>query len=394
MNKAVTNIEPTDPVALTRQLIECRSVTPTEGGALDILEQVLSGLGFLCQRLPFSAKDTPTVDNLYARLGNASPNLCFAGHTDVVPEGDRDGWRHDPFAAVIEDGLLYGRGATDMKGAIAAFIAAVARAKATNPKALKGSISLMITGDEEGPAVNGTVKILNWLKEKGEVIDHCLVGEPTNPEELGQMIKIGRRGSVNMWLTVKGAQGHVAYPQLAKSPVPALLSLLSDLTSRVLDQGTEYFQPSNLEITSIDIGNQATNVIPAEARVQLNIRFNTEHTGAELVEWVTQRCAHHGKENELHIDIETAISGEAFLNPPDAFQELIKSSIKRVIGREPEFSTSGGTSDARFIKDFCPVAEFGLISQTMHKIDERVSVRDIEQLSEIYNHILQGYFTP
>ena len=301
-----------DPLAFAQALIQCESVTPIEGGALDLLQQVLESLGFTCHRLPFSEAGTPDVDNLYARLGRGQPNFCFAGHTDVVPIGDALAWSSQPFAGEVRDGKLYGRGASDMKGAIAAFVGATQRFMANQGDDFDGAISLLITGDEEGPAINGTVKVLQWLRENGEHLDHCLVGEPTNPNELGEMIKNGRRGSITGNLTVKGQQGHVAYPHLADNPVPRLLATLAALNGRVLDNGTDAFQASNLEVTTIDIGNDATNVIPNEARATFNARFNTSHTGAELKQWIEDTCAEHGGDH----DIDVVIGSEPFLTAP------------------------------------------------------------------------------
>jgi succinyl-diaminopimelate desuccinylase len=381
--------QPIDPIALTRELIACPSVTPEEGGALDVLEGALSGLGFTCHRLVFSEDGTPDVDNLYARLGERGPNFCYAGHTDVVPVGDREAWSLDPFAATLRDGTVYGRGASDMKGAIGAFVAALGRFLERRPAdGLNGSISLLITGDEEGPSINGTRKVLAWLAERGETLDACLVGEPTNPMTLGQMVKIGRRGSINGRLTVEGTQGHVAYPDLADNPVPRLLRMLAAITATPLDAGNDYFQPSNLEVTTVDVGNPATNVIPARATAGFNIRFNDEHTGDSLTRWLRRRFDAVGGDYELAIDV----SGEAFVTEPGPFIDIISRAIEKVTGGTPELSTSGGTSDARFIKDHCPVAEFGLISQTMHKIDERADVADVQKLSEIYEAVLDGYF--
>ncbi|WP_138381374.1 succinyl-diaminopimelate desuccinylase [Luteithermobacter gelatinilyticus] len=377
-----------NPVEFTQALIRCPSVTPEDAGALDVLETALKGLGFVCHRLRFSDDGTPDVDNLYARLGQDGPNFCFAGHTDVVPVGARDAWSVEPFEAHIKDGWLMGRGAADMKGAIAAFVAATSRFLARRPQGFKGSISFLITGDEEGPAINGTVKMLKWLEERGEKLDYCLVGEPTNPSTLGEMAKIGRRGSLNARLVVKGTQGHVAYPHLADNPIPRLIRILDRLVSRELDQGNAHFQPSNLEVVSIDVGNEASNVIPAEATARFNIRFNNEQTIDGLKDWIRSVCDDVGGEYEL----EMKASGDAFLTPPGVLSDLITQAVKEVTGREPELSTTGGTSDARFIKDYCPVSEFGLVSQTMHKIDERVRVEDIEQLTDIYAAILERFF--
>jgi succinyl-diaminopimelate desuccinylase len=383
-------VQPIDPVELTRELIRCPSVTPKDEGALGLLERVLGGLGCACTRLPFG-EGADRVDNLYARLGSEGPNFCFAGHTDVVPVGETSGWTRPPFEAEIEDGMLYGRGAADMKGGIGAFVGAVSRFLAERKGDFPGSISLLITGDEEGPAVNGTAKVLDWLRSKGEALDACLVGEPTNPERLGQMIKIGRRGSVTARLTVHGVQGHVAYPDRAKNPIPMLIKVLDKLISHRLDEGTDAFQPSNLEVVTIDVGNTATNVIPAKATAVLNIRFNDVHTSQTLKSWIEWEC-----EDLLgaNVDYELAfqVSGEAFVTPPGPLSDLVSKAIKTTTGIEPELSTSGGTSDARFIKDMCPVVEFGLSGQTMHKVDECVAVADIEALSEIYKSVLDGYF--
>ena len=373
-----------DAVELSRALIRCPSVTPDEAGALDVLEEALSGLGFVCRRLKFSEPGTPDVENLYARRGGGAPNFCFAGHIDVVPLGDPDAWSVDPFGGEVVDGVLYGRGAADMKSAIAAFVEAVARRGADR----KGSVSLLITGDEEGPAVNGTKKVLDWMAKRGEVIDACLVGEPTNPESLGDMIKIGRRGSLTGKLAVSGVQGHTAYPHLADNPLPRLVRMLNAISSAALDGGTEHFQPSDLQLTTIDTGNPAANVIPGRAQAMFNIRFNDLHTGESLTRWLHERCAAAGGPYEL----EVAVSGEAFFTPPGSFSALLRDAVRQATGREPELSTTGGTSDARFIKDFCPVAEFGLVGRTMHKIDERTAVADIRTLADIYAAVLEGFF--
>lgn len=378
-----------DAVELAQALIRCPSVTPLDAGALDVLQAALTDLGFTCTRLPFSEAGTADIDNLYARLGTASPNFCFAGHTDVVPVGRREGWSVDPFEGLIENDMLYGRGAVDMKGSIAAFVAAVADVKAAWGDRLPGSISLLITGDEEGVSINGTAKMLGWLQEKGEKLDHCLVGEPTNARKLGDMAKIGRRGSMNGVLTVRGTQGHVAYPHLADNPIPRLLRMLTALTAAKLDDGTPHFQPSNLEITTVDVGNATTNVIPAEATARFNIRFNDCHTADSLKALTTGLCDAVGGNYSL----EFAISGEAFLTPPGILSEIVSAAIEATAGLKPELSTSGGTSDARFIKNHCPVIEFGLVGQTMHKTDERVSLKDLQALTCIYKDILKHYFT-
>jgi len=382
-----------DPVDLTRALIRCPSVTPRDAGALDVLQTALERLGFTCHRLPFGAGEA-RVDNLYARLGDKAPNFCFAGHTDVVPVGDPQSWTVDPFGAALVDGQVYGRGATDMKGAVAAFVAAVARFLAASGAQFisegRGSISLLITGDEEGDAVDGTVKVLDWLKARGERLDACLVGEPTNQKRLGDMIKIGRRGSLTAKLTVHGVQGHTAYPQLADNPVHRLVRMLDAVTREALDDGTEHFQPSNLQITSIDVGNAASNVIPARAEAAFNLRFNDRHSAKSVEAWLRRKFdeAAAGGRYELAIKV----SGEAFLTPPGPLSELIARAAEAETGVVPELSTTGGTSDARFIKDHCPVAEFGLVGLTMHKADERSAVADIEALTRIYQAVLAGFF--
>lgn len=380
-----------DPIDLAVALIRCPSVTPDEGGALELLGDRLSKLGFRCTRLPFSDGDTPDVENLYARIGTEAPHFCFAGHTDVVPVGDAKAWSVDPFAGDIKDGVLFGRGATDMKGSIASFAAAASRLIAEG--AFSGSISFLITGDEEGPAINGTVKMLEWLETKGEKIDDCLVGEPTNPQALGDMIKIGRRGSTNGWITAMGAQGHVAYPHLADNPVPRLVAMLARLTSDVLDEGTEHFQPSNLEVTQITVDNDATNVIPAKALARFNIRFNDLHTPAALEDRVRAHLDAVTADLGGSYQLKMIASGDAFLTKPGRLSRLISQAVEQTIGRTPELSTSGGTSDARFIKNHARVVEFGLVSQSMHKVDEHAKVEDILALADIYEKVLRGYFS-
>ena len=369
-----------DALALAQALIRRPSVTPKDAGALDILEAVLKELGFVTHRLPFG-----DVDNLYARLGDRAPHFCFAGHTDVVPVGE--GWKADPFAAEVREGVLYGRGAADMKSAIAAFVAAVARIRAP-----KGSISLVITGDEEGAAVNGTVKLLEWLKSRGERIDHCIVGEPTSVARAGDTIKIGRRGSINFKVIVTGVQGHVGYPQKAKNPIPVLAELVTQIATHRLDKGTEHFDPSTLAFTSMDVGNEATNVIPGEARAAFNIRFNDKHTPESLTHWVEDRALRMSEESGCRIVIKAQTSGVAFLTAPGKFTQLISDTVASITGQAPFFSTSGGTSDARFIKDVCPVVELGLAGATMHKADECVPVEEIGALTDIYAAILAAYF--
>ena len=377
-----------DPIQFSQDLIRCPSVTPTDAGALDVLQIKLEGLGFICHRLPYSEDGTPDVDNLYARYGIRSPNFCFAGHTDVVPVGNKDDWSVDPFSAKIKDGQLYGRGTSDMKCAIACFAAAASRLIEQTDDNLNGSISFLITGDEEGPAINGTKKVLDWLKARDETIDQCLVGEPTSVSEVGDMAKIGRRGSMNATITVHGTQGHVAYPHLADNPVPRLLKFLTEVDNAILDSGTDFFQPSNLEITNIDIGNETTNIIPAKAEGRINIRFNDLHTGSSLSNFLQ---THYQKITGKN-DIKISISGESFLTPPGQLSTLITNAIKDITGIDTDLSTTGGTSDARFIKDICPVAELGLQNTTAHKVDENVAVKDVKILANIYEKILSGYF--
>lgn len=389
-----------DPVNFAAELIRCPSVTPADAGALDLLEKVLTDIGFTCTRLPFQEPDTARVDNLYARIGDTAPHICFAGHTDVVPVGATDSWQKDPFSGEISDDKLWGRGAADMKGAIAAFVAATADYLAQEGKP-KGSISLLITGDEEGPSINGTIKMLDWLSTQQEVIDDCIVGEPTNPETLGEMIKIGRRGSVNTTVTVEGIQGHVAYPHRAANPVPHLVQLLERLIAVKLDDGTPHFQPSNLELTGFDVGNAVTNVIPALAQARFNIRYNDIWNRDSITDWINENLntAHNALsetidgENKFSLSVDINHSGEAFLTPTGALSELAVSAVEKTLGMTPELSTSGGTSDARFIKDHSRVIEFGLVGKTMHKVDEHVRVDDIRSLTNIYQEILSGYFS-
>lgn len=384
---------PYDPLEIAVELIRCPSVTPADEGALATLAGWLAPLGFNCERMRFSDENTPDIDNLYARIGSGSPHFCFAGHTDVVPVGDADAWTVDPFGGEIKGGQLFGRGAADMKGSIASFVAAASRlVREGLLNAGEGSISLLITGDEEGPSVNGTVKMLKALKARGETIDHCLVGEPTCVSKLGDMIKIGRRGSINGWLTVRGQQGHVAYPHLADNPLPKLLEMLKRLNEHVLDEGNAHFQPSNFEVTSIDTGNAATNVIPGAARAVMNIRFNDEHSGASLDAWMRGVFDQVAQEMGGSYEFETKISGESFITEPGDFSALIADAVKKVTGLTPELSTTGGTSDARFIRAYAPVVEFGLANATMHKIDEHVPAADIGKLANIYEAILRAYF--
>jgi succinyl-diaminopimelate desuccinylase len=377
-----------DPVELSRALIRCPSITPVDAGALDTLQRELRRLGFACERMPFAEEGMATVDNLYARFGTTGPNFCFAGHTDVVPPGDLGAWSVDPFAAEIRDGRLYGRGASDMKAAIACFVAAAARFLEHRPGGIPGSISLLITGDEEGLSVNGTKKMLHCLAGRGEMLAACLVGEPTNPSALGEMIKIGRRGSLNAVLDVMGEQGHSAYPDLADNPIPRLLRMLAAIDGTPLDHGTAHFQPSTVAITSVDVGNPARNVIPARATALLNVRFNDLHTCGSVAAWLAARCAEIGG----LFDLRCECSGESFLCSPGPLVSIVADAVRGVTGREPELSTSGGTSDARFIKDLCPVCEFGMPGGTAHKADENVAVADIEALTRIYRKVLDGFF--
>ena len=380
-----------DPITLSKALVRRPSITPLDEGALNVLEEHLVPLGFSCHRLPFTEEGTPDVDNLYARFGKEGPNLCFAGHTDVVPPGNLANWTSDPFQPEIRNGRLYGRGTADMKCAIAAFVAASSRVVVMFGDKFPGSISLLITGDEEGPAINGTVKILDWLQANGQNLDACVVGEPTNVNVLGDMIKIGRRGSMNAHVTVHGTQGHVAYPALADNPAPRLLRFLKTVNDHVFDEGTDHFPPTNLEITTMDVGNTTTNLIPAEATARLNIRFNDQHSGTSLSEYLESvRTEVAG--NTSAIDMDISISGEAFLTPPGDLSDLVAGAVTAVTGETPELSTTGGTSDARFIKDYCPVVELGLINATAHKVNENSRVDDIFALTDIYERVLAGYF--
>lgn len=379
-----------DTIELAKKLIQQPSVTPDNGCGVAVMRAFLEPIGFTCTDLIFS-DEYETVHNLYARIGTGSPHFCFGGHTDVVPPGNRAAWREDPYSAHIADGRLYGRGAEDMKGAIAAFGIAAARfLKDHNGHMPKGSISFLLTGDEEGPGTNGTPKMLNWLREQGEHIDVCLVGEPTNPEKLGEMIKIGRRGSVISELVVHGKQGHVAYPALADNPTTKLIKVLHTLKSEVLDEGNEFFPPSNLEVTTIDVDNPSVNVIPESASARFNIRFNDSHHSRELIQWVesvcTKECGTDG------FTLKHRVSGEAFLTPPGDLSTLVSAAVERVTGINPVLSTTGGTSDARVIKDYCPVIEFGTTGRTPHMVNEYVMVDDLYTLTDIYESILADYF--
>jgi succinyl-diaminopimelate desuccinylase len=377
-----------EPAALAAALIRRPSVTPKDEGALDIVAASLEKLGFTCHRLVFGGDGDEPIHNLYARRGDRSPNLCFAGHTDVVPTGAPEAWSFDPFAATLRDGALCGRGAVDMKGAIGAFIAAAQRFLDERGGEFGGSISLLITGDEEGAAINGTRKVLEWLEARGEVIDACLVGEPTSAQVLGDMIKIGRRGSMTGRLTVHGVQGHTAYPHLADNAAHRLVAMLHPLTTTELDRGSEHFQSSTLQISTIDIGNPTSNVIPAAAQAVFNIRFNDRWTSDALKRWVIERLDAVGG----HYTLDISVSGESFLVPPGALSDRLAEAIRQVTGVASELSTTGGTSDARFIQAYCPVAEFGLVGLTMHKADERVELSDLAALTEIYRTFLGLYF--
>jgi succinyl-diaminopimelate desuccinylase len=383
---------PADPVAITRDLLRCPSVTPVEGGALSFLETTLKSAGFTVHRMTFSEPGTADVENLYARIGTSAPHLMFAGHTDVVPPGDPKAWSHAPFSADIADGVLYGRGAVDMKGAIACKVAAALDHLAANGGKPKGSISFLITGDEESIAVNGSPKLLKWAAARGETFDHCVLGEPGNVTELGDTIKLGRRGSQNGVLVVTGKMGHVAYPHRADNPVRGLVKLMGALMDEPLDQGSHKFDPSNLEFTSIDIGNPTVNLIPGEARARFNIRFNDCHDYASLKALVEQRAKKAaGDKVRWTIDWEPS-NADVFYTEPSPFTDVVIGAVAEVTGKTPKLSTSGGTSDARFIKDYCPVVEFGLVGQTMHAIDERVPVKDLQTLTAVYRKILDNYF--
>jgi succinyl-diaminopimelate desuccinylase len=381
-----------DPIALTSALVRCPSVTPEEGGALAFLEKTLTAAGFTVHRVTFHEPGATDVENLYARIGTASPHLMFAGHTDVVPPGDPTKWAHPPFSGEVKDGVLYGRGAVDMKGGIACAIAAVLDHLAANGGKPKGSISFLITGDEEGIAVNGTIKLLKWAVDKGEKFDHCILAEPSNVSTLGDTIKIGRRGSLNGTLVVSGKQGHVAYPDRAENPIRGLVKLVEALQSEPLDKGSASFQPSHLEFTSVDVGNKTVNLIPGEARARFNIRFNDNHT-AESLHGLLQRRAEKAAAGKIKFSFEFQPSNAGvFVTEPGPFMDLVVNSIADVTRRNTELSTSGGTSDARFICNYCPVVEFGLVGATMHQVDERVPVAELKALATIYGKILDRYF--
>jgi succinyl-diaminopimelate desuccinylase len=380
-------LDVTDPVALARALIQCRSVTPEEGGALTLLQSVLEPLGFICERVTFQEAGTPDIENLYARRGTTGANLCFAGHTDVVPPGNVAAWHSDPFAAEIRDGVLYGRGAVDMKGAIACFVAAVARAIAAGEDT--GSVSLLITGDEEGPSINGTVKVLQWLAERGERLDAAIVGEPSNPDALGDEIKIGRRGSVTGELVVHGVQGHAAYPHRADNPLPKLAQFITRLSGTRIDEGTRHFEPSNCQVTIVSVPNTAANVIPAFAAATFNIRYNDIWRRSTIEEWVRLQCEAAALATGARYDVSFAGTGDVFLTERGPLVDALTSAVQAVTGRTPALSTSGGTSDARFIKDYCPVVEFGLVNRTIHQVDECVPLDDLGRLTEIYRLVIR-----
>ncbi len=393
LNSPAVIEDPTDALSLAQALIRCPSVTPEDGGALALLDSVLAAEGFQVERPIFSEPGTPDIENLYARFGSASPCLVFAGHTDVVPPGNAESWTHPPFSGALADGYLWGRGAADMKGGVAAMAAAAIAFVRRHPD-WPGSIAFLITGDEEGPAVNGTVKLLDWARDRGERFDHCILGEPTNPNALGDMIKIGRRGSLTGRLTVHGTQGHVGYPHLADNPIPGMVRLLAALTATPLDAGTTHFDASNLEPTTVDVGNAATNVIPADAKAVFNIRFNDLWSPQTLEAEIRRRldaAAGNSVRYTLAFDPTNAVS---FLTAPGPFTNLVAGAIEMETGRRPALSTTGGTSDARFIKNYCPVVEFGLVGQTMHQIDERVRADDVNALAAIYERVLSAYFYP
>lgn len=386
----------TDALSIARDLIRCPSVTPADAGALGVLEKALNAAGFTCHRVTFGEPGTADVDNLYARIGTEGPHITFAGHTDVVPPGDESAWSVGAFSGEVKDGFLHGRGAVDMKGGIACSVAAVLEHLAANegkPRADgTGSISFLITGDEEDVSINGTIKLLKWAAERGETFDHCVLGEPSNVETLGDTIKVGRRGSQSGTLYVDGMQGHVAYPHRAANPVPDISRLIVAISDEPLDHGSAQFQASNLEFTSVDVGNKANNVIPGEARAKFNIRYNDNHTQASLRELVETRLTKAcGNRIRARIVWEPSNSN-VFVTKPGPFTDLAVSAIEEVTGRKPELSTSGGTSDARFISSYCPVIEFGLVGQTMHQVNERVPVKDLEKLTQVYRGILTRYF--
>jgi succinyl-diaminopimelate desuccinylase len=384
----------TDVVELTRALVRCESVTPREAGALQHLERTLASLGFSCERMDFSQAGTDDVANLYARIGNSGRHFCFAGHSDVVPVGDLSSWTIGPFSAELSDGYLFGRGAADMKGAIAAFTDAATRFLSRRGRDFGGSISLLITGDEEGPAVNGTVKMLKRLAERGETIDACVVGEPTSSKRFGDMMKIGRRGSMNVDMVVRGVQGHVGYPERLDNPIHRLSALIEALVREPIDKGSTHFQPTSLQFTTVDVGNKATNIAPGMVRARFNTRFNDLWTSQTLLAHLRERLdrAHAALGGNGTIELSAEVSGESFFTPPGPLSELVAGAIRDVAGVEAELSTTGGTSDARFIRSYCPVLEFGLVGETMHKVDEKSAVADLRTLTRVYETVLDRYF--
>lgn len=381
-----------DAVTITRDLIRCPSVTPADAGALGVLEALLKAAGFDVHRVTFSEPGAADIDNLYARIGTSAPHLCFAGHTDVVPAGDEAAWTHGPFSGDVKDGFLYGRGAVDMKGGIGAAVAATLAYLAANGGQPKGSISFLITGDEEDIAVNGTIKLLKWAADRGETFDHCVLGEPSNVDTMGDCIKIGRRGSLNGTLVVEGVQGHAAYPHRAMNPIPHMAQLITALLADPLDRGNAHFQASNLEFTSVDVGNRATNVIPAQVKAKFNIRYNDIHTEQSLKELVEGRMTKAmGNHIKAHIDWEPS-NARSFITKPGPFIDTVVAAVKEITGRTPDLNTGGGTSDARFITNYCEVVEFGLVGRSMHAVDERTPIADLEQLTKIYRGVLDRYF--
>ena len=383
---------PSDPVAFAQALIRCRSITPAEGGALAFLQSVLEPAGFVCHRLTMAEPGTADVENLYARLGTGAPHLCFAGHTDVVPVGEEAAWTHPPFAADIADGTLHGRGAVDMKGAIACFLAAALDHVQANGGLAKGSLSFLITGDEEGASINGTSKVLEWMQRHGQSLDACVVGEPTSSERLGDEIKIGRRGSVNGVIVVEGKQGHAAYPRLADNPIPKLARIIDRVSTTPLDQGTVHFQPSSLQTTIISVPNTATNVIPGSARANFNVRYNDLHTRPKIESWVREQCERAAAEVGAKFTLSFSGTGDVFLTKPGPLVEIMSNAVTAVTGHAPALTTNGGTSDARFIYHFCPVIELGLLNATAHQTDERVPVSDLLALARIYRRFIDDYF--
>lgn len=382
----------TDALTITQNLIRCPSVTPADAGALGVLETLLRAAGFDVHRVRFSEPGTADIDNLYARIGTAAPHICFAGHTDVVPAGDEAAWTHGPFSGDVKDGFLYGRGAVDMKGGIGAAVAATLAYLAANGGKPKGSISFLITGDEEDIAVNGTIKLLKWAADRGEKFDHCVLGEPSNVDTMGDCIKIGRRGSLNGTLIVDGVQGHAAYPHRAMNPIPHMAQMITALLADPLDRGNAHFQASNLEFTSVDVGNRASNVIPAQVKAKFNIRYNDIHTEDSLKELVEGRMTKAmGNHIKAHIAWEPS-NAKSFITRPGPFIDTVVAAVKEITGRTPDLNTGGGTSDARFITNYCEVVEFGLVGRSMHAVDERTPVADLEQLASIYRGVLDRYF--